>query len=378
MEEGNNSENHLTSAAAFVEGGIQEAFDDSCSICLEDFCDSDPSTVTSCKHEFHLQCILEWCQRSSECPMCLQPISLKDPSSQELLDAVEHERKLRTNRPRNTSIFHHPTLGDFELQHLPFSASDSELEERIIQHLAASAAMGRARHFARIEGQRSRSSAQGHPHFLVFSAHPNGPSATLVASSANERDGSSTPPVVRITASNSSLLTIGEDSTQLITRPSSAQGSIVGANQHGISSTSRRSPTQTSPSSQERVGSSDFQSFSESLKSRVSSWSMKYKESLTRSTRGWKEKLFTRNSSACCPSTEVPGVVDHRITPASRLMDHLEIREEDRTVVASISSGTVDSSSSNPTEQQIIETSAGLSVNDNSTQAPCAAGSASS
>lgn len=45
MEEGNNSENHLTSAAAFVEGGIQEASDDSCSICLEDFCDSDPSTV---------------------------------------------------------------------------------------------------------------------------------------------------------------------------------------------------------------------------------------------------------------------------------------------------------------------------------------------
>ncbi|XLR34768.1 hypothetical protein S83_062668, partial [Arachis hypogaea] len=29
------------------------------SICLEAFCDSDPSTVTSCKHEFHFQCILE-------------------------------------------------------------------------------------------------------------------------------------------------------------------------------------------------------------------------------------------------------------------------------------------------------------------------------
>ncbi|KAJ6403380.1 hypothetical protein OIU84_015308 [Salix udensis] len=60
------SEAHLTvSAAAFVEGGIQEACDDACSICLENFCDSDPSTVTSCKHEFHLQCILEW-ERSNE------------------------------------------------------------------------------------------------------------------------------------------------------------------------------------------------------------------------------------------------------------------------------------------------------------------------
>ncbi|KAL6585522.1 E3 ubiquitin-protein ligase rhf2a [Orobanche minor] len=38
------AESHMTSAAAFVEGGIQEACDDACSICLEGFCDSDPST----------------------------------------------------------------------------------------------------------------------------------------------------------------------------------------------------------------------------------------------------------------------------------------------------------------------------------------------
>ena len=50
-EEGKTSEAHLTSAAAFVEGGIQDACDDACSICLEAFCDSDPSTVsyTYCK-----------------------------------------------------------------------------------------------------------------------------------------------------------------------------------------------------------------------------------------------------------------------------------------------------------------------------------------
>lgn len=45
MDEGVKSENHLTSAAAFVEGGIQEACDDACSICLEAFCESEPSTV---------------------------------------------------------------------------------------------------------------------------------------------------------------------------------------------------------------------------------------------------------------------------------------------------------------------------------------------
>jgi E3 ubiquitin-protein ligase RHF len=35
----------LTSPAAFVEGGIQDAYDDACSICLEAFCESDPSAV---------------------------------------------------------------------------------------------------------------------------------------------------------------------------------------------------------------------------------------------------------------------------------------------------------------------------------------------
>ena len=45
MEDTANMESHLSSAAAFVEGGIQDACDDACSICLEVFCESDPSTV---------------------------------------------------------------------------------------------------------------------------------------------------------------------------------------------------------------------------------------------------------------------------------------------------------------------------------------------
>uniref|UniRef100_A0A453E860 RING-type E3 ubiquitin transferase n=4 Tax=Aegilops tauschii subsp. strangulata TaxID=200361 RepID=A0A453E860_AEGTS len=68
----------LSSAAAFVEGGVY-ACDHTCSICLKAFCDSDSSTVTGCKHDLHLQCILEWCQRSSQCPMCWQAINTKDP-----------------------------------------------------------------------------------------------------------------------------------------------------------------------------------------------------------------------------------------------------------------------------------------------------------
>ncbi|KAI3450787.1 hypothetical protein Pfo_007452 [Paulownia fortunei] len=387
MEEGKVSGNSLTSAAAFVEGGIQEACDDACSICLEAFCDSDPSTVTSCKHEFHLQCILEWCQRSSQCPMCWQPISLKDPSSQELLDAVEHERNMRMNPPRNTTIFHHPTLGDFELQHLPVNASESELEERIIQHLAAAAAMGRARQLARREGQRNRSSTQGRPHFLVFSTHPNGASATSSTPSIAQRDGSFLPPAVMIAGPNSPFITVPEDSAQLIAQPSSAQadqllttasGPSAAANQHGTSSSNRRSPAQTSPGSQDRAGSSDLQSFSETLKSRFSALSMRYKESITKSTRGWKERLFARNSSMPDPpSAEVRRDADQGIATASRMMDHLEIAEDGRTNTATVSSNFEDGSTPDPTEQQTIETGSGPSLSEDSTRAPCATSSAS-
>lgn len=177
------------------------------------------------------------------------------------------------NPPRNTTIFHHPTLGDFELQHvstlqlstsysssiyysmsllvnlkfpmqLPVNASESELEERIIQHLAAAAAMGRARQLARREVQRGRSS-QGRPRFLVFSTHPNESSATSAASSLSQREGSRSPEVF---GSNSPFMTVGGDSSHLIARPSSAQteqlvttasGSSPGAYQHGTSSSNR-------------------------------------------------------------------------------------------------------------------------------------------
>ena len=47
----------MTSAAAFVEGGIQEACDDSCSICLEAFFESDPSTVKELHHIYSLSCL---------------------------------------------------------------------------------------------------------------------------------------------------------------------------------------------------------------------------------------------------------------------------------------------------------------------------------
>ncbi|XP_060172998.1 E3 ubiquitin-protein ligase RHF2A isoform X1 [Lycium barbarum] len=378
MEEGKMSEDILTSAAAFVEGGIQDACDDACSICLEEFSDSDPSTVTGCKHEFHLQCILEWCQRSSQCPMCWQPLSLKDTNSQELLDAVEHERNIRMNPPRNTTIFHHPTLGDFELQHLPASATDSELEERIIQHLAAAAAMGRTRHLARREGPRGRSSAQGRPHFLVFSTHPNAPSPAG-ASSSTRRSGGEPTPEVLVSGQNSAIV-----SGQPVTQPSSFQadqvpasgsGSNVAVNQLGTSSNNRTPPPQSSPNNQDRAGPSDFQSFSESIKSRLSAMSMRYKESLTKSSRGWKEKFFSRNSSTTDHCAESRSEVSAAVATVSNLMEHVETT--DSRASSAESNIPEDTLPVGLAEQHIPVIGDTHSLNEDNRQTPCAASSGS-
>lgn len=395
MDEGVKSENHLTSAAAFVEGGIQEACDDACSICLEAFCESEPSTVTCCKHEFHLQCILEWCQRSSQCPMCWQPISLKDPSSQELLDAIEQEKSLRANAQRNTTIFHHPTLGDFELQHLPVGGTDSELEERIIQHLAAAAAMGRTRHVARREGQRNRSSAQGRPHYLVFSTHANGPPVASVSSSPTQSIESESVSSAAAAAQPTSLITRGEDSTQIVPPPSSQADQIYAStsrssgpasNHHGTSSHIQRSPT-SSADSYDKAGPSEFQSFSESLKSRFNTMSMRYKESITKSTKGWKEKLFSRNTSTMDLGSEVKGEGNSGISTVSGMMERLEIRDNSRintdsgssssqeTNTAAESISLHDGSVPDSGNQQVPVTVVNNDLNEG-TQTSCATGSA--
>ncbi|KAL5151969.1 E3 ubiquitin-protein ligase RHF2A [Glycine soja] len=383
INDDNKSEAHLTSAAAFVEGGIQDACDDACSICLEAFCDSDPSTVTSCKHEFHLQCILEWCQRSSQCPMCWQPISLKDPTSQELLEAVERERNFRFNPSRNATIFHHPTLGDFELQHLPVGASDADLEERIIQHLAAAAAMGRARHVARREGQRNRSSAQGRQHFLVFSTHPNSPPMAPASSSPSQRGDDEPTPTIDV-ANLSPTPATGEESSQPTLVPpvqaeqvsASGSGTTALATDHqGSSYNNRRSPNQSSPSSQDRAGPSELQSFSESLKSKLNAVSTRYKESISKSTRGWKERWFSRNNTMSDLGSEVRREVNAGIATVSRMMERLETRDNNRSNSNSAPSNIEDGSVQGSNDQTLTAGNEGGSlVRDNNTKASCAAG----
>lgn len=66
---------------------------------------------------------------------------------------------------------------------LQMGVDDPELEDRVIQHLAATAAMRRNHLIARREGSRSRSSAHTHPQFVVLSSHPNASSTGQASAS---------------------------------------------------------------------------------------------------------------------------------------------------------------------------------------------------
>lgn len=124
---------------------------------------------------------------------------------------------------------------------LPVGANDAELEERIIQHLAAAAAMGRAHHMGRRDSQRSRSSAHGRPHFLVFSTHPSAPPS----SSLSQVGGETEPAAIAVASPSIPLSSGGDESSQQIPQfsyvqtnqnsSSASASTIMPSNRRGIS-----------------------------------------------------------------------------------------------------------------------------------------------
>ncbi|RZC77853.1 hypothetical protein C5167_002057 [Papaver somniferum] len=381
MDETKKTEKHLISPAAFVEGGVQDACDDACSICLEAFTESDPSTVTTCKHEFHLQCILEWAQRSSQCPMCWQAISLKDATSQELFTATEQERNFQLRPSRNATIFHHPTLRNFDLPHLSVGANDSELEERILQHLAAAAAMGRAHHFARRESQRT-SSNQGHSPYMFSPNSDVGPSGPVSGITSQRRREHERNPLVTGVSPSAPLVRNGEEPPQSGSMlpsvrsdqiPGQARSSNLASSRRRTSFSNTSSASRSSSINRDRAGPSDFQSFSESLKSRLNSVSMRYKESISKGTRGWKERLFSRSSCIKDLGSEVTREVNAGLASVSRMMERLETRENSRSTDSSVLNN-LDMEDTDVSNQGVGEGHANTSpISDRNTSVSCAA-----
>jgi len=298
-----------SSSVSFI--ADDDDLDDACSICLEPFNSDDPPAVTYCKHEYHLQCILEWSQRSKECPICWQLLVLKDPASQELLDAVEIERKLRSRRHARH------TYEDTIINHDNSYAEDSDFDEHIMRHFAAAAR--RARYVNR--RGRERSSDTGPSEFLL-SVHTEGlPHDVQHMHTSPEEHQSSSFELSVGDSPNSGVLT-GINAQ----RPSSMVQGHMNMDLNSVDDMDGLiKPSQMLPRSPQRSSSTELRAFSESIKSKFSSASARYKESISKSTRGLKEKLLARNISVKELGKGVQREMNAGITGVTRMFERLDV-----------------------------------------------------
>ncbi|KAI5580141.1 hypothetical protein BDE02_08G135700 [Populus trichocarpa] len=307
-----------SSSSSSLGAGVEDAFeDDACSICLDPFTPQDPATVTCCKHEYHLQCIVEWSQRSKECPICWQLLVLKDPASQELLAAVETERLFRPRNSNPASMIVHHLDEDYDVEQDSYS-DDSDFDDHVMQHLSASAA-SRARYVCKRE--RHRSTGLGPSQVLVFTSPEHVSTVQQTCTSPEEGQilsyGSSV-----INSSTPGTPSVKIQNLSSVAPPVVNQVSTTAVNSPFKPRILFRQPPIDPPQGQ---GSSDLSSLSESIKSKWFAASARYKESLSKGTRGMKEKLLARNNSVKELSKEVQREMSAGIAGVARMIERLDL-----------------------------------------------------
>lgn len=101
----------------------------------------------------------------------------------------------------------------------------------------------------------------------------------------------------------------------------------------------------------------------------------RYKESLTKSSRGWKEKFFSRHSSTPDYCAESKNEVSAAVSTVSNLMEHLETT--DSRASSAESNILEDTLPVGRAEQHTPAIGDTHSLNEDTRQAPCAASSGS-
>jgi hypothetical protein len=64
------SEAHLDAVKALPSFKLTSSLDDRCCICLEGMINGSEITPLPCNHNYHNACIVQWLQRSNQCPLC--------------------------------------------------------------------------------------------------------------------------------------------------------------------------------------------------------------------------------------------------------------------------------------------------------------------
>ncbi|EOA19082.1 hypothetical protein CARUB_v10007748mg [Capsella rubella] len=291
-----------SSSSAFFVSSDDDS-DDACSICLEPFSLQDPSTVTSCKHEYHLQCIIEWSQRSKECPICWQLFVLKDPASQELLAAVEKERLLKTRNISSSSpISIHHSLEDFhsEEEESQFNSFDEQFLRQLTE------AAHRRCLLRRRENQTSSS-------FVSSSTDP-------IPSTMHPSDFINLYRISAISQDEHQLANLCPSPGSLTASPVSGHSSAPTDSNNA----SRISPGLSPSRSSQSPDPPEASSLPEAIKSKLSAASAKYKDSISKSKQGLKEKLLARNNSVKELSKGVQREMNAGIAGVARMIDRLD------------------------------------------------------
>ncbi|KAJ9700246.1 hypothetical protein PVL29_005867 [Vitis rotundifolia] len=259
-------------------------------------------------------------QRSRECPICWQFLVLQDPTSQELLAAVEGERnpRSRNSSPAESTFLHH-FQGDFGYDHDASYSDDSDLDEHIMQHVVAAASEAPYVH----RRERQRSSGLGPSESLVFPPTDVPDVQTINTLSPEEYQNSGS-------VSSESNSPAHSDQSSINAQPLSSgvpsdvnMVSSTAADRDGLAKP-RVIFGQPLPSSPRSPSPSDLLSFSDSIKSRLSAASARYKESISKGTRGFKEKLLSRNNSVKELSKGVQREMSAGIASVTRMIERLD------------------------------------------------------
>ncbi|KAL8153659.1 hypothetical protein V2J09_011419 [Rumex salicifolius] len=306
-------------SSSVLPSDFHDALEDVCSICLESFATSDPAVVTTCKHEYHLQCILDWSQRSKACPICWQSLELMDPSSQEVLAAVQIELRSRPRQFAGTTSVFPLQDSDFETAYEPPYTGATEFSERILHRMAA--AMNRARYAGRSQRQSPMERGASESPLIPSHAMSNGMQMHI-----DPPQECHSPSVSSGYSSPSSCLSPVSPSVPVI---HSLRDTDLSRDGHYML---RPVSSQSLPNESQRASSPDMFAFSDSIKSKFSAASAKYKHSFSKGTQGFKdnfkEKFSINNSSVKELSRGVQREVSAGIAGLTKMIDRLEIKSK--------------------------------------------------
>ncbi|GMP63061.1 hypothetical protein CsSME_00024903 [Camellia sinensis var. sinensis] len=225
---------------------------------------------------------------------------LSSTFSQELLAAVENERNLRSRRNARHE--------DYEMNIDNSYGDDSDFGECIMRHFAAAAR--RARYVER--RGRPRSSGIGPP--LVLLSVPPGdlplPDVQHMRTTSPEE-------------CQTSSYEFSEGDSPTFSTLRSVVPEVVNVEPNSVSN--RDGCNKPSPESPQRPSSTEFLAFSESVKSKFSVASARYKESISKSTRGFKEKLLAHNISVKELGRGVQRERNAGIAGAARMIERLDL-----------------------------------------------------